>query len=83
MSAAYALFVDDLFEQATAYAAPFAPAGVMPVARRLYKLFLEMEEMPGRSLGWWMCGRRNWGWSGGMRGGRSRLRVRPSGEIAG
>jgi hypothetical protein len=47
MSAAYALFVDDLFEQATAYAAHFAPAGVLPVAKRLYKLFLEMEETPG------------------------------------
>lgn len=51
MSAAYALFVDELFEQATAYAAHFEPAGVLPVARRLYKLFLETDEMPGAEFG--------------------------------
>ena len=51
MSAAYALFVDELFEQATAYAAHFEPAGVMPVARRLYKLFLETDELPGAEFG--------------------------------
>ena len=50
MSAAYALCIDGLYSGATAYAAAFEPAGVLPTARHLYALFQAANDAPGADL---------------------------------
>ena len=50
MNAAYALCVDDIFDGATAYAAVYEPAGVLPAAQRLFALYQAAGTAPDADL---------------------------------